>query len=250
MERTGSGTARAETVSDQAIRRITALIIRGDYKPGARLPSEKVLTALLGVSRNALREAVRALSLIGVLHVRQGDGTYVTTLDPHALLGGTEFAMEFLQGPTALQLYEVRRLLEPAAVALAAARISPDGLTELESYLSIMDADLAFSDAMVDADAAFHRAIVRATGNEVLASLISSLSSRTLRLRVWRGRTEPDNVAVTKREHRAIYQALVDRDPETARVAAAMHIANGEAWLKAATDADTLPLDPTAAVAP
>jgi DNA-binding FadR family transcriptional regulator len=102
-----------------------------------------------------------------------------------------------------------------------------------------MDGDLAFSDAMVDADVAFHRAIVRCSGNEVLASLIGSLSSRTLRLRVWRGRTDAGNVDATKREHRAIYQALVDRDPETARVVAAIHIANGEAWLKAAVEAGT-----------
>jgi DNA-binding FadR family transcriptional regulator len=233
--------ARTETVSDLAIRRITGLIVRGEYEPGARLPSEKELTVMLGVSRNALREAVRALCLIGVLHVRHGDGTYVTTLDPNALLGGTELAMEFLQGPTALQLYEVRRLLEPAAVALAAARITPEQLADLDAYLVAMDGDLAFSDAMVDADVAFHRAIVSSTGNEVLASLISSLSSRTLRLRVWRGRTDAGNVDVTKREHRAIYQALVDRDPETARVAAAIHIANGEAWLKAAVEAGTAP---------
>jgi DNA-binding FadR family transcriptional regulator len=241
--------AGPQTVSDLAIRRITGLIVRGEYQPGARLPSEKELTVILGVSRNALREAVRALSLIGVLHVRHGDGTYVTTLDPNALLGGTELAMAFLQGPTALQLYEVRRLLEPPAVALAAARITPERLAELDAYLAAMDADLAFSDAMVDADVAFQRAIVSSTGNEVLASLISSLSSRTLRLRVWRGRTDAGNVDVTKREHRAIYQALVDRDPETARVVAAIHIANGEAWLKAAVEAATPPAAPIGAEA-
>jgi GntR family transcriptional repressor for pyruvate dehydrogenase complex len=235
--------ARGPTVSDRAIRAITSLIISGQYTPGAKLPPEKELTALLGVSRNALREAVRALSLIGVLHVRQGDGTYVTTLEPDALLGGTGFAMEFLQGPTALQLYEVRRLLEPAAVALAAARISPESLAEAEAYLLAMDADLAFSDAMVEDDVAFHRTIVRASGNDVLAELIATLSSRTLRLRVWRGRTEPGNVEVTKREHRAIFEALVDRDPETARVAAAVHIANGEAWLRASAAADARPDD-------
>jgi DNA-binding FadR family transcriptional regulator len=97
---------------------------------------------------------------------------------------------------------------------------------------------------MVDDDLAFHRTIVRASGNDVLAELLATLSSRTLRLRVWRGRTEPGNVEATKREHRAIYQALLDRDPETARVVAAIHIANGEAWLKASTEADARPADP------
>jgi DNA-binding FadR family transcriptional regulator len=229
------------TVADEAIRRITSRILAGEYRPGERLPSEKDLAATLDVSRNALREAVRALCLVGVLHVRHGDGTYVTTLDPTSLFGGTGFAVEFLQGPTALQLYEVRRLLEPAAAALAAARVGPATLAELESLLAIMDADLSFSDEMVDADVTFHRTIARASGNELLASLIDSLSSRTLRLRVWRGRSEPGLVEVTKREHRMIFQALVDRDPEVARIAAAMHIAAGEAWLRASVEADARP---------
>lgn len=227
-----SGAVRRPTTGDEAIGRIRDLIMSGRYRPGDRLPPEHELAAAIGVSRNALREAVRALRLVGVLDVRQGDGTYVTALTPDSLLGGTGFAVAFLTGETVLELYEARRILEPVLAGLAAARIDAATLDELERLLVTMEASDGFEDPMVDADMAFHRTISRASGNGLLASLIDNLSSRTLRLRVVRGRTEPGLVERTRHEHRAIFEALRDRDPEMARATAAMHIADGELWLR------------------
>src|SRR5207245_3924455 len=86
---------------------------------------------------------------------------------------------------------------------------------------------------LVEADVAFHAVIARATGNPVLTSLLASLATRTLRVRLWHGRTADDALEVTREEHRRIYEAIMQGDPELARAAAPAHIAIGERWLRA-----------------
>src|SRR5919206_844682 len=126
-------------VTDEAIEKIKEMIVSGRLRPGDRLPREADLAAQLGLSRNSLREAVRALSLIRVLEVRQGDGTYVSSLAPDLLLGDpARFATPLLRGHTILELFEVRRLLEPSAAALAALRLDEDGQARLKHELDRM----------------------------------------------------------------------------------------------------------------
>src|SRR5919109_4457866 len=99
---------RTTSVTQEAIDRIRELIASGEWGPGTRLPREADLAAQLGLSRNSLREAVRALSLARVLEVRQGDGTYVSSLEPDMLLGDpARFAAPLLRGRTVLELFEV-----------------------------------------------------------------------------------------------------------------------------------------------
>ncbi|HKW06504.1 MAG TPA: FCD domain-containing protein, partial [Candidatus Dormibacteraeota bacterium] len=86
---------------------------------------------------------------------------------------------------------------------------------------------------LVEADVAFHAVIARAAGNAVLASLLASLSTRTMRVRLWHGRAADDALDETREEHRRIYEAIVAGDPELARAAATAHIASGERWLRA-----------------
>src|SRR3989475_8924825 len=124
--------------TDEAIDRIKNLIISGSWGPGDRLPRESELAAQLGLSRNSLREAVRALSQLRVLEVRQGDGTYVTSLEPELLLESTSFVSHLLVGESAVELFEVRRLLEGAAGALAAARTDAAGEDALRAKLEQM----------------------------------------------------------------------------------------------------------------
>jgi len=223
---------RNPSVTEDAIDKIQKLIISGSWGPGDRLPKETELAAQLGLSRNSLREAVRALSQLRVLEVRQGDGTYVTSLEPELLLESTSFVSHLLVGESALELFEVRRLLEGAAAALAAARIDSAGKDALRTKLERMIESETVGE-LVEADVDFHAVIARATGNTFLTSLLASLSSRTMRARMWRGR-EVDNVLdVTRDEHRRIYEAIVAGDPELARAAAMAHIASGERWLRA-----------------
>src|SRR3954447_11023988 len=125
-------------LTDEAIDQIRNLIRTGALPPGSRPPPENELAARLGLSRNSRREAVKALEMVRVLDVRRGDGTYVTSLEPHLLLEGLGLAVDLLQDESILSVVEVRRLLEPAATGLAAERIGPDGLRALEQRLDEM----------------------------------------------------------------------------------------------------------------
>jgi GntR family transcriptional repressor for pyruvate dehydrogenase complex len=220
-------------VTDEAIEKIKEMIVSGRLRPGDRLPREADLAAQLGLSRNSLREAVRALSLIRVLNVRQGDGTYVTSLEPGLLLEALSFVVDVHHDDTVLEFFEVRRFLEPQAVAMAASRISDDEVARLRKHLGLVTV-ASSPDELVANDLEFHRRIVDAAGNSVLCSLLESLSGPTMRGRIWRGLTQENAWERTQAEHLAILDALADRQPDVARAWAAVHIAGVEQWLRKA----------------
>jgi GntR family transcriptional repressor for pyruvate dehydrogenase complex len=217
-------------LTDEAIDKIRAMITAGELRPGDRLPSEAELGAQLGLSRSSLREAVKALSMINVLDVRRGDGTYVTSLDPGLLMDAMSFAVDFQHDRSVLHFLEVRRILEPAATAMAAAAMSDADIAGLDDLLDKLPADAGVEET-VDNDLEFHRRIARGSGNPVLASLLDSVSSPTQRARIWRGITQASAVHETLNEHRAIVAALRDRRPEVAHACAVVHIAGVEQWL-------------------
>ncbi|MBT2510421.1 FadR family transcriptional regulator [Streptomyces sp. ISL-98] len=218
-------------VTDEAIEKIKEMIVSGSLRPGDRLPKESELAAELGLSRNSLREAVRALSLIRILDVRQGDGTYVTSLDPQVLLEAMSFVVDFHRDDTVLEFLAVRRILEPAATAMACARISDAELDALNARLDVLGSHPSVEE-LVAGDLEFHRTIVRSSGNSVLCSLLDGLSGPATRARIWRGLARDDAVGRTLHEHRAILSALRDRDAEAARSWATVHIASVEQWLR------------------
>src|SRR5919108_1368698 len=211
---------RAPSVTEDAIDKIRERIVSGAWGPGERLPKESELAAELGLSRNSLREAVRALSQLRVLEVRQGDGTYVSSLEPALLLESTGFVSHLLLGETEIELYQVRRILEAAAAALAAGRIDDREKGDLAHNLQRMR-DAKKVEDLVEADVAFHAVIAKAAGNAVLTSLLASLSTRTMRARLWAGREADGALDETREEHRRIYDAIVAGDPDLARSAAA-----------------------------
>jgi DNA-binding FadR family transcriptional regulator len=221
----------AETVTDQAMAKIKDLIISGEFGAGAKLPREADLAARLGLSRNSLREAVRGLTLIGVLDARVGDGTYVTSLDADVLLTGLGFVSDLLDGTRLLEVHRVRRILEPVATGLAASRLTDEDFVALEARLQRMD-EAETTQAFVDADADFHNIIVAAAGNATLASIIQNLSGGMMRARIWRSITEHGAVEITRQRHRDIYHALRERDAEQASAADLIHLAEGERWLE------------------
>lgn len=221
------------SLTDQAMARLREMIRSGALPPDSKLPPEHQLAAELGVGRNIMREAVRALVATRVLEVRRGNGTFVTSLEPRVLLDGISDAVELLRGDTVLELTEVRRLFEPAATGLAATRISPQQLAVVKGHLDAMRAAADDVELLSQHDAAFHRAVVAATGNETLSMVLEGISSRTLRARVWRGLVDADAAPQTVREHEAIYLALVAGDAVQAQAAALMHITTTETWLRA-----------------
>lgn len=220
------------SLTDKALTRIRELIQSGELPPGSKLPPEQQLASDLGVGRNIMREAVSALVAARVLEVRRGNGTFVTSLQPRLLLEGIGDAVELLQGENLLELTETRRLFEPAATALAATRISPQQLAEVRGHLDSMRAAADDVELLNQHDAAFHRAVIAATGNETLLTVLDGISSRTLRARVWRGLVDADAAGQTLREHQAIYTALVTGDAILAQAAALMHITTTETWLR------------------
>jgi DNA-binding FadR family transcriptional regulator len=221
-------------LTDEAIEKIKDMIISGELRPGDRLPKEPELAARLGLSRNSLREAVRALSLIRILDVRQGDGTYVTSLEPDLLLEALKFVLDFHRDSSLLQLFEVRRILEPAAVAMAATRMSKSDIAALKTVLDAtrLDAPVA---QFVEHDVEFHRALAAGSGNLVLCSIIDGLVAPTTRARVIRGFTEDKALERSLNEHRMIYQNVADRNAEGARSWATIHIVGVEEWLRNAS---------------
>ena len=223
-------------VTDEAIEKIKAMIVSGELGPGDRLPPEKELSERLGLSRNSMREAVKALEVIRVLDVRRGDGTYVTSLEPHLLLEAISFVVDMHDDDSMLEIFAVRRMLESQATALAATHGGDEEIAQLEQEVAGIDASVTIEE-LVEHDLRFHREIVRMAGNAYLASLIEHLSSQTVRARVWRGLTEAGSVERTLSEHRAIADAIARRDPVLATSLATAHIAGVERWLRQAPSA-------------
>ena len=229
--------------TDVVIEGIKGMLTRGELSPGSRLPVEKDLATILGVSRGSLREGVRALATLGVLETRQGDGTYVTALDPRTLLSPLGFLADLQQPAHAADLLAVRRVLENESVALAATRLTDEQLAELDAILRAVDGILESEpdmdlEAFIHADTEFHRLIARASGNPPLAAIIDTLVGRTFRARLWRAISHRGSVRETQAEHRAILDELMRHDPERARIRMAVHLLGVEQFSADHADED------------
>lgn len=222
-------------VTDEAIEKIKGMIVSGELGPGSRLPREKDLAERLGLSRSSMREAIKALEVIRVLDVRQGDGTYVTSLEPQLLLEAMSFVVDLHDDDSLLEIFAVRRVLESHATGLAAQRATETDIAELDAEIRAVAPDTDV-EALVEHDVRFHSTIARLAGNEYLASLLESLTSQTVRARVWRGLTQAGALERTLAEHRAILDALADHDIDLACATAEVHISGIERWLRQARD--------------
>jgi GntR family transcriptional repressor for pyruvate dehydrogenase complex len=213
--------ARGSAVAEVA-RQMTSLIAQGEYPPGARLPPERQLAESLGVGRSAVREALAALEILGLVQVRPGSGTYIrdsmSELLPTTLSWGLMLAAEHTD-----QLSDVRSGLEVRAATLAAQRIGDDEEELLRGHLEAMEANTDNLPAFIEADARFHWQLAHAAGNEVMADLLQTVRSL---LRVWveRGLRTTDQALTACREHRALLDAVSARDPQRAAAAMTAHM--------------------------
>jgi DNA-binding FadR family transcriptional regulator len=229
--------ARTPGVSqtDVVVQSVRQMIIDRTLRSGDRLPVEKELAAAMGVSRNALREGVRALSMMGVLETRQGDGTYVTALDSSMLLAPMGFVVDLQDGSGTHHLHAVRRILETEAAAFAARQIGPDALEAAAELLRHNEAELNLAEpnheTVIENDIAFHRLIADAAGNPVLTALIDALGGRTMRDRLRRSITQSGADQTAHREHLSILAALSSHDPDRARTRMAAHLFTVEDYL-------------------
>ncbi|MCF4120291.1 FadR family transcriptional regulator [Antribacter sp. KLBMP9083] len=222
--------------TDDVVDGIKRMIFDGELGPGDKLPVEKDLAERLGVSRGSLREGVRALSILGILDTRQGDGTYVTSLDPSRLLSPLRLVVDLHGEAEAQPFHAVRRVLETEAAGLAARRITPGALAEARALLDRVAEILGRSPVdhaqFIQADVAFHRIIAGQAGNPVLEALIETLASRTVRERLQRGRDDERAEPRTAQDHEAIWRALAAGDAEGARVRMAAHLLDVEESLR------------------
>lgn len=231
------------STTDRAIARMREMVVTGELSPGERLPSEAELARMLGVSRNSLREAVAALELVRVLDVRRGDGTYVTSLAPEVLSEALAFVLDLHRDDSLLEIFEVRKVLEPYATGLAATRLDAEALARLEAELDAIDPSSPI-DEIVAHDLAFHRLIAAGCGNSYLTGLLDAMAPPTVRARMWRGITQADASERTLSEHRAIFEAIRAGDAALAQSWASIHIAGIEAWLRQAAETNAAGRDP------
>ncbi|NUQ89965.1 FadR/GntR family transcriptional regulator [Glycomyces sp. MUSA5-2] len=226
--------------TDDVINGIKQLILRGELRPGQRLPVESELAATLEVSRGSLREGVRALSILGVLNTRQGDGTYVTSLDVSKLLAPLGFLVDLQGEGQAEQVHAIRRLLECESARLAAPRITGEALDEADALLDeaqlILDTKPEEHERIIEIDIAFHRLIADHSGNTLLAGMIEALAGRTVRERLWRSLREDGADRRAHEEHLAIWRALRSGDADAARVRMANHLIGVEEAVRRLAD--------------
>lgn len=218
-------------LTDDAIGQIKAMIQGGVLAPGDRLPPEHELSENLGLSRSSLREAIKVLVAMRVLDVRRGDGTYVTSLEPHLLLETMSFVLDFHQSRAVLDVFEVRSILETATARAAATRATPQDLAQIEDALAGVEGTDEIEE-LVAHDLHFHGAIAAASGNGYLATLLDTVSGQTVRARAWRGITQDDAVERTLREHRQIAWAIAARDAELAAALMTVHVRGVAQWME------------------
>jgi DNA-binding FadR family transcriptional regulator len=211
------------TRTDQVVDSLRGMILSGTLHPGDRLPAEKELAASLDVSRGSLREGVRALTAMGVLDVKQGDGTFISSLEPELLLGPLSFLLDLHGDHRADEFLVVRRLLEAEAAASCARRGQPAALLDAEDLLeqaeSLLESD-PLSPRLADLDDAFHRALIEASGNSVLVAMTSVITASITPS----GRVAERWARRAVEEHRGVLTAVVSRDPERARLQMAAHL--------------------------
>ena len=235
--------AGGQSQTDVVLQGVKRMITTGTLGPGSRLPIEKDLAVALGVSRGSLREGVRALCIMGVLETRQGDGTYVTSLDSSLLLAPMGFMVDLQSAEHRHDLHAVRRVLETEAAARAALNITDEQLDAATVILAdvepLVRGGSEFDHGVIlDADIAFHHIVAQGSNNSALAALIDALANRTSRARLWLGLHNHDQVRNAHAEHVAILAALKAHQPDRARILMDHHLLIVEDSLQDETEDD------------
>lgn len=215
---------RREPMAAEVARRLVDYLLSGGVEPGTRMPSERQLAEAFGVGRSAVREAIAALSLIGLIEVRHGDGTYLKRPDSPLLPQVVEWGL-LLGEQRTRDLVEARQKIETVLAGLAAQRRGEDDLERLESALARMrDAvqQEQLVDDFVNADIAFHLHLAEAAGNTALRDVHASIQAL---LRAWIGRViAAGHGELSYEEHVPIMEAVRNRDVIAAEAAMEAHM--------------------------
>jgi GntR family transcriptional repressor for pyruvate dehydrogenase complex len=213
---------RREGLTDMLVARILSLVAAGNLKPGDQLPAERRLAETFDVSRPTLREALRALAVLGVVEVRHGGGVFVSQLEASDLLTPLTFFLT-LRSTEIGKLYEARRLIEGEIAALAAERADEDAFPGLEELIARQEEAEADPARYRELDTGFHRRLGELAANEFLARAAQSLNVLGQEFRKMASET-PNVIATSIADHRAILAALRARHPAAARAAMVVHM--------------------------
>jgi GntR family transcriptional regulator, transcriptional repressor for pyruvate dehydrogenase complex len=219
--------SRSAEVTNVLLERLLA----GELRRGSRIPSERALAEALGVGRSAIRESLKSLTMLGLLEVRQGDGTYLSARHSSLLPQIVQWGL-LLEERSLEDLIEARRHLEITLAGLAASRRTPDDLTALKDALQTMRGTQGMHEQYAEADMSFHLAVAAASQNTVLSDMLQAI--RQL-LRVWTLRVVTDQASsrASYRLHPPVFTAIKSGDVDAARAAMTRHMDEAERRLRA-----------------
>lgn len=201
---------------------LLSYVVSGDWKAGDRIPPERDLCQQLGIARTSLREALKAMELVGMLDSRVGDGTFVCPrsefLSRPLLWAFTGSDHDELQ-----EIMEARTIIEENLAGLAAERGTDDQIKQIGNAVQMMRDSIARGDSSLDADMAFHIAVSTAAQNGVLLNAVQLLRN-LMRQWIHYKLLIPDVPEVVLKRHIAIYKAIAARKPAAARTAMRQHL--------------------------
>jgi GntR family transcriptional repressor for pyruvate dehydrogenase complex len=208
---------------EQIVQQIEDSVLNGSLKPGDQLPAERELAQRLGVSRTAVREAVKALREKGLVEAYSGRGTFITDGTSQAARQSFDLMVKVGQQEGAPYLAELRLILEPGIAALAATRVTDEDLAGLQEAVAVMDRAQKDPAAFIEADLDFHLALAEAAANPLILSLIDSIVGllREQRIKIFNVAGGPQRGQF---HHKRILDAMERRDPESARNAMRAHL--------------------------
>ena len=223
------GALPAGTPVSEVARRLMDLFTGGSLDAGTRLPPERQLATTLGVGRSAVREALAALEILGIVDVRPGSGTYLRGTASDLLPQTLRWGLLIGQKNTA-ELLELRSGLEIYVARLAAGRATSADIAELSGSLRRMTASVTDLKAFARADADFHNALAAAAGNDTLVDMLHVVRSL---LQVYADRAPHDEAAARLAidEHETVFRAVEAQDADAAASAMAVHMATASARL-------------------
>jgi GntR family transcriptional repressor for pyruvate dehydrogenase complex len=214
---------RSSRLYEQIVQQVEESIRKGALKPGDQLPPERELAQQFGVSRTAVREAVKALREKGFVEAYPGRGTFITDGTSHAIRQSLDRMIKIGQPEGSTFLAEVREILEPEIAALAAARAEEADLASMREAVAVMDNARRDSDAFIEADLDFHLALAEAAANPIILSLIDSIVGllREQRLRIFQVEGGPERGQF---HHKRILETVERHDAVAAREAMKAHL--------------------------
>ena len=216
-------TVRTSRLYEQIVQQVEESILSGQLKPGDQLPAERELAVRFGVSRTAVREAVKCLREKGLVEAYTGRGTFVTNGTSQAMRQSLDLMVRVNQAEGSSHLAELRLLLEPGIAALATGRIEAQLLATMHEAVEAMDRGLSDPEAYIEADLDFHLALAEAADNPMVLSLLDSIVGllREQRSKIFEVDGGPER---GQYHHKRILAAIERGDAEAAREAMRAHL--------------------------